>query len=586
MQPRRNLLAFAAAAALLVAPAAPALASKKDPKAVLLAMRSMEAMGGQAAFDAQRLLRFDFAVERDGKIVSSYQHWWDRATGRYRLEGKTKEGLAFRVLFNVNDRKGQAWLDGKALEGKAAEDYVNLAYERFINDTYWLLMPWKWLDPGVTLAYDGEREVDGKAYEVALLTFDAGVGLTSNDRYWGFVSRETGRVERWEYVLQKEDGTPGDGPPNAFLRADWKEVGGGVTLSTRMERLGPGPKVAIVFPVCSLSAEVPDDTFTPILRPPASEPPAGPAGRSPNEAGVKEVLILLHKSDHTATLLETQFLEVVGTLPTGLGPHEGLVSKDGRTLYVANYGTADRPGNSLTVIDIPSAKVLRTVDLGEHRRPHGLALAADGSIYVTSEESKSLLKLAAVDQAVEKVFPTGQEISHMVVLSPDGKRAYTANIGSGSVTAIDLLTGKATTAATGKGAEGIDVTPDGKEIWVAHREEGNVKVLDAETLAVLATVPTGKFPIRVKVTPDGKKVLVTCAQSNELQIFDRALRVPAGQVSLDPSPIGILIAPGGEIAFIACTQSDQVALVDINRNELLGYISAGHEPDGMAWARW
>jgi len=301
--------------------------------------------------------------------------------------------------------------------------------------------------------------------------------------------------------------------------------------------------------------------------------------------GIKEAIVVVHRADQTATLLETQSLEIVGNAPTGVGPGEALVAH-GRTLFVSNAGTADKPGNTVSVIDVPTAKVTRTVDLGVNGRPNGLALAADGSLFVTTEASKSVVKLAAKDQSIESVYRTDQDGTHMVVLSPDGKRAYTSNRGSGSITAIDLATGKATSVPAGNGAEGIDVTPDGKELWVALRGEDKVKVFDAATLALLATVPTGKMPARLRVTPDGKGVLVICSGSNDLRLYVRATRAAAGEVALGSSPEGLMLAPGDEIAFIVLPQVDQVALVDVVRKELLGSLSAGKGPQGLAWARW
>jgi len=575
-----------AGALILLAAWAAARAAEVDPKAAAVAERVMAAMGGRAAFESRRLLRFDFAVERGGETVAVYHHWWDRPTGRYRVEGKTREGKEYRAIFNIKDKAGKVWLDGSLLAGAEAEEFLDRAHGRFINDTYWLLMPWKWLDPGVSLAYEGERELDGKRFDVVRLSFDKGIGLTSNDRYWGLVDQGSGRMERWEYVLEKDDGSPGDEAPSVFAWTGWSDAGGGVLLSTRKERVGgEGPPVAITFPVASFSDEVPDEVFNPILRPPAAAPPAETTGAAPSATGLKEALVVLNKSDHTAALIETEFFEVVRTIPTGIGPHEGAVSPDGKTLYVSNYGAA-APGDTLTEIDLPAGTVRRTVNLGANRRPHGLAVGPDGSIWVTTEESRSVLRLSPKELKVEKVYQTAQDGTHMIVLSPDGKRAFTANIGSGTVTAIDTATGATQSAVTGKGAEGIDITPDGKEVWVAHRDESDVAILDAVTLKILARLKTGARPIRVKVTPDGKRVLVTCSQSNELRIFDRTTRLEAGNIRLDGAPIGILIAPGGKLAFIANTQADQVSIVDLERLELLGSFYAGREPDGMVWAKW
>ena len=572
---------------MLVVPwSAPFGAVDKDPRAVEVAERMMAASGGREAFEARPLLRFDFVVVRDGATVSTYRHWWDRQTGRYRLDGTTEDGKEYRVLFNVQDQTGKVWIGSDLLEGEAAAEHVASAYGRYINDSDWLLMPWRWLDPGVGLAYEGEREVDGKLYDVVRLSFDPESRLTPGDQYWGFVSKESGRMERWEFILQKEDGSPGDGPPQAFSWMEWQDAGGGVYLSTVKEQLGGSSSMAIRFPVVRLEAEAPDAIFNPIMRPDSVDlPPAAPTGTPPAEAGVREVLVVLNKSDHTAALLSARSLEIIRTVPTGAGPHEGAVSRDGRILYVANYGTRT-PGNTLTEIDIPRGEVRRVADLGENGRPHGITVGPDGSIWVTTEGSKSVLRLSAKDLKIEQVYRTDQEITHMVVLSPDGKRAFTTNIGSGTVTVIDVESGKVQSIETGAGPEGIDITPDGREVWVAHRDGDDVAILDARTLEIKDRLPTGSFPIRVQVTRDGKRVLVSCAQSNELMVIDRVTREEIKTLRLRDVPIGIQISRDGKYAFVANTQADRVAMVDLEELRVMGSFFTGREPDGMAWARW
>ena len=219
------------------------------PEAAALARRTMAAMGGEDRWRAARLLRFDFTSVRDGQPGAVYSHWWDRQTGDYRLEGVDKEGVSYRVLFDVDDRTGRAWRGGTELAGDELTRMLETAYGRFINDSYWLLMPWKWLDPGVRLGHDGRREVDGATYEVVTLAFDDGVGLTSRDRYWVLVSPESGRVARWEYVLQDQEGNPGQGQPTAWTWEEWKPTAAGIELATVRRRLGEGPAVQIRFPV-------------------------------------------------------------------------------------------------------------------------------------------------------------------------------------------------------------------------------------------------------------------------------------------------------------------------------------------------
>lgn len=269
---------LAAAVAIIVGgftvPAANAVES--DAKAVEVAEHMMKAMGGREAFDAPRILAFRWVVERDGKELGNWLHVWDRTTGRYRLEGKTREGEALRVLFNLNDRRGEVWLGETKLDPEHAATYLEDAYARHINDSYWLLMPWKWLDPGVHLSYEGEKELEGEVFDIVQLTFDNGIGLTPKDRYWGYVSRNDGLMKRWEYVLQTEQGEPGVGEPSVFRWEEWKRGAGGILTSGRRVRIGDGPQVVIRFPFVEWFHDADDTLFNP-------DPP--PAGGLPFDRG-------------------------------------------------------------------------------------------------------------------------------------------------------------------------------------------------------------------------------------------------------------------------------------------------------------
>ena len=229
----------------------------RDPAAVVVASRTLQAMGGEQAFARLRTLKFDFVVERSGKEVARVHHVWDRWDGRYRVEGLNRDGKNALTLFNVHDPGGHSWLDGKALDGDALKKAVERAYARFINDTYWLLMPAKMLDPGVNLQSEGEAEKDGKAYDVVRLTFGEGVGLTPLDTYWAYVSKESGLMERWEFVLTGQE--PKD--REAFAWSDWQTVGG-VRLAMVKTALGAEPTV-IRFDHVSASDSPDDAAFVP-----------------------------------------------------------------------------------------------------------------------------------------------------------------------------------------------------------------------------------------------------------------------------------------------------------------------------------
>jgi YVTN family beta-propeller protein len=392
-------------------------------------------------------------------------------------------------------------------------------------------------------------------------------------------------MKRWEYLLQDKEGNPGTGDRTVFTWEEWDTVGeDGIKMSSRKVKVGEGPEVAIAYPMIQMSREANEAVMNP-SPPPATAPPNEATGTAPEEAGISAVLVVLNKSDHTAALVDPKTLEVVRLVPTGIGPHEAAVSHDGKTLYVANYGTR-RPGNTISVIDIPSGEVLRVAELGENGRPHGIAVASDGALWVTTEESQSLLRLSPQDLSIQDKYVTGENVTHMVVLTPDGSRAFTANIGSGSVSVVDVADGSVKNIQTGEGAEGIDISPDGEEVWVAHRNENNVVILDARTLEKKETVATGEFPIRVRMTPDGERVLVSCAVSNELVVYDRGSRKESNRVSLEETPIGILVTPDGTRAFVANTQTDKVSVIDLKEMKVVGSIAPGREPDGLAWAAW
>ena len=207
----------------------------------------MQALGGTEAWNKTRYLRFDFAVDRDGKTVMRRAHTWDKWTGRYRLEATTREGDPYLVLLNIGSKDGRAWLKGSELQGDEARKYLEQGYAAWVNDTYWLLMPYKMKDPGVALALDGEATKGGETWDKLRLTFD-NVGLTPKDKYWAYVSRKTGLVDRWDYVLKGESK-----PPTTFTWQNWKKYGT-VSSPTTAQPRGrhahplPGPGSARLAP--------------------------------------------------------------------------------------------------------------------------------------------------------------------------------------------------------------------------------------------------------------------------------------------------------------------------------------------------
>lgn len=317
-------------------------------------------------------------------------------------------------------------------------------------------------------------------------------------------------------------------------------------------------------------------------------------------------LLVLNKSDNTVSLIDLRSKKVVANIPTGVGPHEVAVSPNGKLAVIANYGTGPQPGSTLTVIDVPGKKQLKTIDLGEYRRPHGITWLRGNEIAVTVEGSKSLLVVDVETGKVLGSVVTDQNVSHMVAVSPKHKRAFVANIGSGSVTIIDLAErNKISDIKTGAGAEGIDISNDEKEVWVTNRAANTVSVIDVASLQITHTLESKDFPIRVKFVPGGKLAMVSNARSGDVAVFDAVTkkevrRIPMqvkaneassssgrifNQFGQSPVPVGILMSPRLSHAFVANTNADIVTMIDLKTWQIVDRLTAGKEPDGLGYSQ-
>ena len=179
----------------------------------------------------------------------------------------------------------------------------------------------------------------------------------------------------------------------------------------------------------------------------------------------------------------------LASVALGYAPHEVSVSPDGRRAAVTNYGTRERPGSTLSIVDLVEPREIRRIELAPHTRPHGVHWFAARRIAVTTEGSRHLLVVDPDEGRMVTAIDTGQDVTHMVAVAADGSRAYVTNIGSGTTTALDLPAGrKLADVATGKGSEALALAPDGRELWVAARAEGAVAIVDTRQLEVVARI--------------------------------------------------------------------------------------------------
>ena len=181
--------------------------SKSDPQAVRIADEVMVAMGGRKNYEAIQYLSFRFVVENDSQIVADRRHDWNRRNNDYRIESVSRDGEHVVTVFNLDTRMGMVFKNGQPASEEEKAQALNRAYARFINDTYWLLMPFKLKDAGAVLKYDGEQEINEVQYDILRLSFADSVGLTPWNIYRVFVDQATRVVHRWEY-FEREGASP------------------------------------------------------------------------------------------------------------------------------------------------------------------------------------------------------------------------------------------------------------------------------------------------------------------------------------------------------------------------------------------
>ena len=330
-----------------------------------------------------------------------------------------------------------------------------------------------------------------------------------------------------------------------------------------------------------------------------------------------DALLVLAKSDDMLAIVDPASLQVVARIPAGNDPHEITVSSDGKTAYVSNYGGGAY--NTLTVIDLATRKASSPVDLGALRGPHGLDFVG-GKVWFTAEAAKAIGSYDPATGKIDWIMGTGQNRTHMIYVWPDMKRIATTNVSSGTVSILEKSVGGSarggpplgnpkgpggkagpppgprgpmgapggdwnqTVVPVGNGAEGFDVSPDGKEIWVANAGDGTVSIIDVASKKVTQTLAANVGGAnRLKFTVDGKLVFISSLRSSDLTIIDSATRKTVKRIAVGSGAAGIEMQPDGTRAFVACSPDGYVAVIDLRSLAVVGKITAGDNPDGLAW---
>ena len=283
--------------------------------------------------------------------------------------------------------------------------------------------------------------------------------------------------------------------------------------------------------------------------------------------------------------------EIARVAEGGVAGHEVVASLDGRTAYVPIYGdsSAGDPGSDgseLVAIDLVSHKVIGHVDFGHGVRPHQPVLNPhDGMLYVTTELDQTITIVDSKAMKIVGTIPTGQALSHMLVLDHKGRLGYTANIQSGSVSVLDMRARKllAIVPVSAK-TQRIAISTDDEKVFTTDQTEPRVAVIDRATRRVDSWIPLPAIGYTLTTTQDGRWLLVGIQSTSQVAVIDLKQNKIIRTIDLPNSPHEILMSPDGATAYVSCTAKEQIAAIRISDWTVTKLIKAGTRVDGLAWA--
>jgi DNA-binding beta-propeller fold protein YncE len=307
---------------------------------------------------------------------------------------------------------------------------------------------------------------------------------------------------------------------------------------------------------------------------------------------IQPLLLTANQDDHSVSLIDPTSGKQVASVPVdGITGHEVAASPDGKTAYVPIYGDSGvgRPGTDgtkISVIDLSSHEVVHTIDFGHGVRPHcAIYDHNSGLLYVTTELDKSV---SIIDPSTFKIvgsIPTGQEQSHMLVLSKDGSRGYTANVGPGTVSVLDMKARKTLAIIPiSKTTQRISISMDDRMVFTADQTQPQIAVIDTATSKVKMWVSLPSVGYGTAPTLDGRFLLVALPRIKQIAVVDLSTMKVAQTIDIQGSPTEILMSPDGKVAFASCGRTHQVVVIDLNQWKVRQAIDAGAGVDGLAWA--
>jgi YVTN family beta-propeller protein len=306
-------------------------------------------------------------------------------------------------------------------------------------------------------------------------------------------------------------------------------------------------------------------------------------------------LLVVNQGDTSLSIVdpvaEKQIAVIAEGTPTMHG-HETIASPDGRTAYVPIYGNVGvgKPGlngHEMLLIDLPSCKVVGRIDFGHGVRPHQPVYDPTRKLlYVTTELDNSVTIIDPRTRKIVGSIPTGQPESHMLAISHDGRRGYTANVGPGTVSVLDLAAKKTITVIPiSPETQRISISNDDRWVFTADQTKPQLAVIDTATNKVKSWVPLPGTGYGTAPTPDGRFLLVAVPPTNQVAVVDLSSMKVVRNIDVPAAPQEVLIRPDGKVAYVSCNTSGKVAAIDLAQWKVQKLITAGKFADGLAWAK-
>jgi YVTN family beta-propeller protein len=309
--------------------------------------------------------------------------------------------------------------------------------------------------------------------------------------------------------------------------------------------------------------------------------------------GARGVLLVANKNEHSLGIIDPEAGKQVATVPEGgVTGHEVIASPDGRLAYVPIYGDSGvgKPGSdgtNLVVVDIAARKVVGTLDFGHGVRPHcPMFSPKDGLLYVTTEIDNSVTAIDPRTMKIVASIPTGKPESHMLAITHDGRYGYTTNVGSGTVSVLDMEARKTLDViSVAPVVQRIALSVDDRLVFTSDQTKPQLAVIDTRTRKVATWVPLPAPGYGTAATPDGKWLAIAMPSAKQVAVLNLKTLKVEHTIDVPASPQEVLIRPDGGVAYVSCDSSHKVAEIRTSDWSVARLIDAGGGADGLAWAR-